>query len=126
MSVKNLRINQEWDPGISVVSDADLPRMLGEQGMQQLEEEVQGMEMAIERYGERAAVEALRRRRVLVEEEALRAEPELIDGALVCAGTRCQAFLPLNTRGGGRCRKDDPHRPLWVHRSTCRAERPGT
>jgi hypothetical protein len=67
-----LRVNPNWDGGLFVVEEADVPHLLGPDSLQAYldaaERHIAAVDAAIEEHGEKAALEALRRRHVLVEE----------------------------------------------------------
>lgn len=69
-----LRIHPDWDPGLLVVEPQDLQHLLAPQQLREYLEQrellVERAEDAIAACGEPAVVEALRRRKVLIEAES--------------------------------------------------------
>jgi hypothetical protein len=67
-----IRLNPSWDPGLAIVDPADLCHLVAPEKLREYlelrEQQVAAVDRAIEVNGEVAAVEALRRRHVLVEE----------------------------------------------------------
>lgn len=122
----HLSLNPAWDSGISVVEPQDLSRLLGQEGLERLEEQVTGIDAMIALYGERATVEALRRRGVLVEvpvsdgsvslQDLFGPRPDRTTGEPICSGSRCGQFMREHGHTDGFCRK-------WKKEATPRTTR---
>lgn len=66
-----LRVNPDWDPGLFVVEADDVPHLLGPDKLQDYldaaERHIAAIDAVIEEHGEKSALEALRRRGVLID-----------------------------------------------------------
>jgi len=66
-----LRVNPNWDGGLFVVEADDIPNLLGPDKLQDYldaaERHIAAIDAVIEEHGERSALEALRRRHVLID-----------------------------------------------------------
>ena len=110
---RSLCLSPTWDPGISVVEPADLVHLIGPAGVAQLEEQVVGIDAAITLYGERATVEALRRRGVLVDvpvpdgavdgHSLFELSPNRATGEALCSGSCCGRFMREHGHRDGFC-----------------------